>query len=367
MTELQRRELEQSLRRDLEQFVRDEARSPLAARAAAVRGRLRLGALGAGAAARPRPRRRRHALREDRPDRRRPVQRARDRPGLQVGPVRALGGRDREGAAAADPALHARPARPRRDRAARRPLPPARRRAASRAACCAPRRRTTSCPGSSRTTTSTRTRSGRRSRARASSRAASRSGSAPATCATTRRGGRLSRLVRPLADVPGQARVSDRVPNDRAGGGDRGARPGLRLRRRRHRQDDRARRAVRRGGLRARARRRLDARDHVHGARRRRAARADPRAAARARPPRPRARARRRLDLDHPRLLPPAAEGAPVRGRPRPALPRARREPGPRPPRRGVRGGAGRVLRRRRAGAAAAARDLRRRPACAGC
>ena len=104
----------------------------VAARAAEVRGRLRLRALGAGAAARARPRRRRHALREDRPHRRRPGQRPRDRPGLQVGPVRALGGRDREGAPAADPALHARPPRSRRDRAARRPLPPARRRAAAR-------------------------------------------------------------------------------------------------------------------------------------------------------------------------------------------------------------------------------------------
>ena len=44
--------------------------------------------------------------------------------------------------------------------------------------------------------------------------------------------------------------------------------------------------------------------------------------------PRSRARARRRLDLDDPRLLQPAAEGASVRGRPRPALPRARRDAG---------------------------------------
>ena len=41
----------------------------------------------------------------------------------------------------------------------------------------------------------------------------------------------------------------------------------------------------------------------------------DPRSAARARAARPRPRARRRLDLDDPRLLPPAAEGVPVRGR----------------------------------------------------
>ena len=59
--------------------------------------------------------------------------------------------------------------------------------------------------------------------------------------------------------------------------------------------------------------------------------------AARARPPRPRARARRRLDLDDPRLLRAAAEGASVRGRARPALPRARRAARARAPRRGVR------------------------------
>ena len=120
----------------------------------------------------------------------------------------------------------------------------------------------------------------------------------------------------------------ERAPNPEQLRGDRGAGRRLRLGRRRHRQDDRARRALRARGLRARARRRLDPRDHLHRARGRRAARADPRAARRARPPRPRARARRRLDLDHPRLLPPAAAGAPVRGRARPALPRARREPG---------------------------------------
>ena len=149
-----------------------------------------------------------------------------------------------------------------------------------------------------------------------------------------------------------------------AGRGDRGAGTGLRLRGRRHRQDDGARRAVRRGGVRARARRRLDARDHVHGACRRRAARTGPRAPARGRPPRPGTVARRSLDLDDPRLLPAAAEGAPLRRGPRPALPRPRRQPGPRHPRRGVRGGAEPVLRRRRSGAAQAARDLRRlRPA----
>ena len=50
--------------------------------------------------------------------------------------------------------------------------------------------------------------------------------------------------------------------------------------------------------------------------------------------------ARRRLDLDDPRLLHPAAEGVSVRGRARPALPRARRAAGGGAPRRGVRRGA---------------------------
>ena len=58
-----------------------------------------------------------------------------------------LGSGDREGAAAPDPALHARPARPRRDRAARRPLPAARRRAQARAGCCARRPKRRRCPG----------------------------------------------------------------------------------------------------------------------------------------------------------------------------------------------------------------------------
>src|SRR5262249_37967864 len=65
---------------------------------------------------------------KDRPNRRRAALGARDRPGLQGGEDRALGARDREGAAPADPALHARPARPDRARAARRRLPAAGRR-----------------------------------------------------------------------------------------------------------------------------------------------------------------------------------------------------------------------------------------------
>ena len=99
-----------------------------AARAAPLRGRVRIGSLGARAAAGTAARRRPAPERQDRPDRRRPVQRARDRAGLQVGTHRALGEADRRGAEAPDPALHARAARPRRHRAARRRLPGARRR-----------------------------------------------------------------------------------------------------------------------------------------------------------------------------------------------------------------------------------------------
>ena len=80
-----RAELRHTLLADLEGFVRDEAASDVHVRPAPARGGVRLGARRAGVAARPRPRRRAPALREDRPDRRRPVQRARDRPGLQVG------------------------------------------------------------------------------------------------------------------------------------------------------------------------------------------------------------------------------------------------------------------------------------------
>ena len=194
---------EGQLWRDLERFVRDEAEAELAARPAPLRGLVRHRALGARAAARARPRRLR-ALREDRPHRRRPVQRARDRLGLQVGQDGLLGGEDRLRAAPADPAVHARAARPGRDRAARRPLPGARRRAARRAGSCAPTRARTASRASSATTTSTRTRSGGRSSRRdASTRAASSSGSAPATSATTRAATPLPGLVRPLRRCAG--------------------------------------------------------------------------------------------------------------------------------------------------------------------
>ena len=86
-------ELREGLRRDLERFVRDEARSALTLPPRRFEVGLRHRPLGARAAARPRARRRPLRQRQDRPDRRRPVQRARDRPGLQVGQGLVLGAR----------------------------------------------------------------------------------------------------------------------------------------------------------------------------------------------------------------------------------------------------------------------------------
>ena len=103
MTTMQRRELDASLWRDLEALVRFEAEDD--AQLVPKRFEVSFGMerspqelqrgldLGEGP----------DAEREDRPDRRRPVQRARDRPGLQGGQERALGDPDREGAAAPDP------------------------------------------------------------------------------------------------------------------------------------------------------------------------------------------------------------------------------------------------------------------------
>ena len=119
--------------------------------------------------------------------------------------------------------------------------------------------------------------------------------------------------------------------------------------------------------VRARHRRRVDPRHHVHAQGGRRAAESHPRRAARARATRPRARARRSVDLDDPRLLQPAPARASVRRGPRPAVPRARGRGRCGPARRGVRACAPGVLRRRRPRAAAAARDLPRRPGCGAC
>ena len=85
LTELQAAELEESLWRDLEGFVRDEAASPLALVPRQFEVGVRLRPLGARAPARPPARRRHLPQRQDRPHRRRPVLGARDRAGLQVG------------------------------------------------------------------------------------------------------------------------------------------------------------------------------------------------------------------------------------------------------------------------------------------
>ena len=115
---------------------------------------------------------------------------------------------DRAGAAAPDSALHARPARPGRDRAARRRVPRAGRGSARRAACSGRTRGRTACPSSTGTTTSTRTRFWAqvdlaRERARADRRAdpRRRRQARPALR-------RLSGLVLALVDVPGASRMT---------------------------------------------------------------------------------------------------------------------------------------------------------------
>ena len=125
MTPMERRELTEGLWRDLEAAIR--TRPPPTRRSCRAASRSRSA---------PTARRRSSSaasssgrgscLGKDRPDRRRPLLDARDRPGLQGGQGRALGAADRAGAAASDPALHARPPRPRGDRADRRRLPAAR-------------------------------------------------------------------------------------------------------------------------------------------------------------------------------------------------------------------------------------------------
>ena len=138
----------------------------------------------------------------------------------------------------------------------------------------APRRRTTASRASRGTTTSTRTRSGRRSRRRAAPARELAQRIRAATCGTTR-GAAAARVVRPLADVPGEAGLRRVALNaEQQAAAIDAPRPGLRLRRRGHGEDDGARRALRARGLRRGPRRRLDPRDHVHEARGRRAARA---------------------------------------------------------------------------------------------
>ena len=115
--DLDRRELEQGLQRDLEQLVRDEAasKSPFVPRELEVSFRtfeLEPGVDG---------------QRQDRPDRPRSDGSARDRRGLQVGRGLVGGGYPGEGPPPAA-ALHARPPRPARSRARRRRLHAGRRR-----------------------------------------------------------------------------------------------------------------------------------------------------------------------------------------------------------------------------------------------
>ena len=126
LTELERSELEAGLWRDLEALRPQRGRVAAAARAEALRGLVRHRALRAGAPARARPRRR--STLSGKIDR------------IDLDPFAARGivqdyksGKTAHSAAqierelqAPDPALHARPARPRRRRAARRRLPGAR-------------------------------------------------------------------------------------------------------------------------------------------------------------------------------------------------------------------------------------------------
>ena len=360
MTELERRELEQSLRRDLEQLVRDEARSPLplvprkfevgfgSERSApelqrgldlgdgvTLSGKIDRIDVDPGSA---------RGIVQDYKSGRTGTRRPRSR--------RSCGCRSRSTCSSCATSSGSSRSAASTGRSPASGAP---------AACCAPRRRTTSCPGSSRTTTSRRTRSGRRSRARATSRAASRSGSARATCATTRRGRTAARPGATSGGCAGSG-AAVRTPERAAGGGDRGARAEVFVSAGAGTGKttvlvERFAEAVCERGLDVDSLLVITYTERAAGelrgrirARLREAGRHD---LARV--------ARRRLDLDDPRLLPPAAEGAPVRRRPRPALPRPRRQPGPRHPRRGVRGGAEPVLRRRRSRAAPAARDLRRR------
>ena len=318
-----------------------------------------------GAPARARSRDGLRALREDRPDRRRPVLRPRDRPGLQVRARRrtrrrrsrrSCGSRSRStcSSCATSSGSSRSAASTGRSRASGRPRGPAARGGQGGRLPGFARERL---PRRGRVLGAGRGRARPRARARAS-------GSAAGDVRHDPRRRRVPDLVRAVADVPGEARVTTRRPNAAAAGGDRRARARLRLRRA---PAPARRRCSSSASSRAVCERGVDV-DSIlvityTRARRRRAARAGSgRALRELGRARPRPRPRRRLDLDDPRLLPPPADGAPVRGRPRPALPRARREPG-----RACSAGEAfeaaleRVLRRRRARAAAAARHLRRR------
>ena len=164
----------------------------------------------------------------------------------------------------------------------------------------------------------------------------SRSGFASATSSTTRRVASARAGARSGACAARSARERRREAahnSERAAAGrDRGARRDVRLRGCGDGEDDRPRRAFRPRRRRGRPRRRLAARDHVYRSRRRRAAWPDQGAPDRARPSRPRPRPRRCLDLHDPRLLPAAAHGVSARGGNRPPIPRPRRGAGTRDP-----------------------------------
>ena len=201
LTELQARELRHTLLADLEGFLRDEAASDVTF----VPRRLEV-AFGSDRAA-PElqrgldARRRPLALREDRPDRHRPVQRPRHRPGLQVGQGRALArGTSTATFGCRSPSTSSRFAiswASSRSEASTARSPGS----GSPAGCCASPRATTS-PASRRTTTSTRTLSGLRSRLPGSELRVRPADPRRRRAARSERR-RLPGVVRPLADVPG--------------------------------------------------------------------------------------------------------------------------------------------------------------------
>ena len=300
--DLDRRELEQGLQRDLEQLVRDEAVEP--SRRSCPR---KLEVL----VPRLRARAGRRRQRQDRPGRRRPDERARDRRRLQVRRTRR------------------RPARSSVATSSR---------SRSTCSCCA------TSSGWSRWGASTCSWAGSRAPRAAARRRRGRAGVRVAAttssrrCSTTRsrrRGTRRSTLVERIRDGRRPARPDGRrVPALVRPVADLPQRPRREPRRRTRSRPRRSRPAARvfvaagagtgkttvlverfaRAVVDERPRRRVAARDHLHRAGCGRAALAHPGAARRGRAARPGARPRRRLDLDHPRVLPPAARD-PLRSR----------------------------------------------------
>ena len=333
-------------------FVRDEAQVGAAARAATLRGLVRDRALGARAAARARARRRLLAL-AGRSTGSTSTRSARaGSSGTTSRARRAHSARaDRVGAPAADPALHARAPRPRRRRAARRrstARSPGERDARGLLRADA---RDDGLPGFARNDYLDEDAFwGQVETARASWRAGSSARIRERRRPARPEGRRVPDVVRARADVPGEARVRQREPQ---------AANAEQTRRSRRAASSSSRPAP------GRARRRCSS----SGSRAPSASAASTSTRSSSSPTpsaRPASCARgsargssssaahdlaRELDgawisTIHGFCTAPAA-GAPVRRRPRPALPRARREPGARAPRRGVRRGADGVLRRR--------------------